>query len=155
MSEPMPAARTVCAHVALDFVATNLGDAIEKLAVGFGNLPGAKAPRTLAALALEREAQASTYLGHATALPHARIIGLPHLAVTFGRARAPIPWTREGDPVDLVFFGLVPAEQPRHYLEFMRRLSRSLTDPDHAAALRGAADEAAVRAWLRHHLLLQ
>jgi PTS system nitrogen regulatory IIA component len=155
MSEPTPAARTVCAHVVLDLVAKSAGDAIEQLAAGFANIPGAPAARTLAAAVLEREAQASTFLGHAAALPHARLMGVPNLAVAFGRARSPIPWTRDGDPVELVFLGVVPAAQPRHYLEFMRVLARALSNPTTAAALRAAPDEAAVRDWLRDHLRLQ
>ncbi len=155
MSEPTPAARTVCAHVVLDLVASSAGDAIEQIAAGFARIPGAPAARALAAAVLEREGQAATFLGHAAALPHARLLEVQNLAVAFARARRPIPWTRDRDLVDLIFRGVVPAAQPRHYLEFMRVLARALSDPQRAAALRAAPDEAAVRAWLGEHLLLQ
>jgi nitrogen PTS system EIIA component len=155
MSEPTPAARTVCAHVVLDLVASSAGDAIEQLAAGFAGVAGTPSARTLAAAVLEREAQAATFLGHSAALPHARLLGVSNLAVAFARAHRPIPWTRDGDTVDLVFLGVVPAAQPRHYLEFMRVLARSLSDPQCAAALRAAPDEPAVRAWLHDHLQLQ
>ncbi len=155
MPEPTPASRTVCAHVVLDLVAQSAGDAIEQLAAGFAGIPGAPSARTLTAAVLEREAQASTFLGHAAALPHARLIGVPRLAVAFGRARRPVPWTRDGDPVELVFLGVVPADQPRHYLEFMRVLARALANPATAEALRAAPDEPAVREWLHEHLRLQ
>ncbi|MFT3830504.1 MAG: PTS sugar transporter subunit IIA [Opitutaceae bacterium] len=155
MPDPTPATRTVCAHVVLDLVAKSAGDAIEQLAAGFSSIQGVPTARTLAAAVLEREAQASTFLGHAAALPHARLIGVPHLAIAFGRARRPIPWTRDADPVELVFLGVVPAEQPRHYLEFMRVLARSLSQAATAEALLAAPDETAVREWLRDHLRLQ
>ncbi len=155
MTAPTPATPTVCAHVVLDLSAATAGAAIEQLAAGFVSVPGTPAPRALAALALQREAQAATFLGHATALPHARIAAAPQLMVAFGRAFRPIPWTRDGDAVDFVFLGVVPAEQPRHYLEFMRLLARALSDPQRAAALRTAPDEPAVRAWLAEHLQLR
>lgn len=155
MSEPTPAARTVCAHVVLDLTASSAGDAIEQLAATFAQVPGAPGARSLAAAVLEREAQASTFLGHSAALPHARLLGVSNLAVTFARARRPVPWTRDGDAVDLIFLGVVPASQPRHYLEFMRLLARALSDPQRAAVLRAAPDEPAVRAWLHDHLQLQ
>jgi len=151
----MPTSRTVCAYVVPNLVAASPATAIEQLAAGFGQFPGLPGARTLAAAALEREAQASTFLGHATALPHARIIGLSHLTVAFGRTARPISWTRDGDPVQLIFLGIVPAEQPRHYLEFMRALARALTNPPEAAALLAASDEPAIRAWLRQNLQLQ
>lgn len=155
MPDPTPAARTRCAHVVLDLVAASAGDAVEQLAVGFAGIPGAPSGRTLAAAVLQREAQASTFLGHGMALPHARLIGVSQLTVAFARARQPVPWTRDGDGVDLIFLGLVPAAQPRHYLEFMRVLARTLSVASNATALREAADEGAVRLWLREHLQLQ
>ena len=155
MPESTPAARTVCAHVVLDLVASSAGNAIEQLAATFAGIPGTPSARTLASAVLEREAQASTFLGHGAALPHARLLGVSNLAVTFARARNPIPWTRDGDRVDLVFLGVVPAAQPRHYLEFMRVLARALSDPQRAAALRAAPDEPSVRAWLSENLQLQ
>ncbi len=90
MPDSTPTARTVCAHVVLDLVAASAGEAIEQLAAGFAGIPGAPAARTLAAAVLEREAQASTFLGHAAALPHARLLGVNDLTVAFGRARRPI-----------------------------------------------------------------
>lgn len=155
MPDPSPTDRALCARVVIDLDAATPSAAIEQLAGGFASIPGVPSGRTLAASALEREAQAATFLGHGTALPHARLIGLPHLSVAFARTRKPIPWTRDGDLVDLIFLGVVPAAQPRHYLEFMRKLARALTDDSRAAALRQAPDEAAVRAWLGEHLQLQ
>lgn len=155
MSEPMPTSRTVCAYVAPNLLAASAATAIEQLAAGFGQFPGLPGARTIAAAALEREAQASTFLGHITALPHARVIGLSHLTVAFGRAIRPISWTRDGDLVQLVFLGVVPAEQPRHYLEFMRSLAKAMTDPALAATLLAAPDEPSIRVWLRQHLQLQ
>ncbi|MBK8474792.1 MAG: PTS sugar transporter subunit IIA [Opitutaceae bacterium] len=155
MSVPMPTSRAVCSLVVPSLVAASPATAIEQLAAGFGQFPGLPGARTIAAAALEREAQASTFLGHATALPHARIIGLSHLTVAFGRAARPIPWTRDSDPVQLIFLGVVPADQPRHYLEFMRALAKALTDPQIAGGLLSAPDEPAIRAWLRLHLQLQ
>jgi PTS system nitrogen regulatory IIA component len=155
MSEPTPTSHTVCSLVVPNLVAASPATAIEQLAAGFGQFPGLPGARTIAAASLEREAQASTFLGHATALPHARIVGLPHLAVAFGRAARPIPWTRDGDLVNLVFLGAVPADQPRHYLGFMRALAKAMTEPRLAAALLAAPDEPAIRAWLRQNLQLQ
>ena len=154
MSETPPAA-AMCAHVMLDLDATSPALVIEQLAGTFGTIPGVPAARALAAAVLEREAQASTYLGHSTALPHARLTSLQRLAVAFARLRQPILWTPEGDLVQFVFLGVVPAAQPRHYLEFMRSLGRTLHDDDNVATLRSLPDAAAVRAWLSKHLALQ
>lgn len=155
MFEPTSSDRTLCARVVLDLDASTPSSAIERLAGGFAGIAGVPPARALTTAVMEREAQAATFLGHGTALPHARLIGLPHLGVVFGRALRPIPWTRDGDLVDLVFLGVVPAAQPRHYLEFMRMLARALVDDTRAEALRHAPDEAAVRAWLGEHLQLQ
>jgi len=145
----------MCAHVMLELDVPSPTLAIELLASGFAAVPGAPAPRGLATAALEREAQASTYLGHSTALPHARLNNVHRLAVAFGRLRQPIIWTADGALVEFVFLGAVPATQPRHYLEFMRTLGRTLHDEANLAALRTLPDEAAVRAWLATHLALQ
>lgn len=155
MPEPSPTDRTVCARVLLDLDAATPSAAIEQLAAGFEGIQGVPPPRALTTAAMEREAQAATFLGHRTALPHARLIGVAHLSICFGRALRPIPWTRDGDMVDLIFLGVIPASQPKHYLGFMRLLARALVDDARADALRHAPDEQAVRAWLGEHLDLR
>jgi mannitol/fructose-specific phosphotransferase system IIA component (Ntr-type) len=154
MPESPPEA-AMCAHIMLDLGASSPSLLIEQLAAGFLGAAEAPAPRALATAALEREAQASTYLGHATALPHARLPSVARLAVVFGRTRQPVLWTPQGDRVQLVFLAAVPAAQPRRYLDFMRTLGRALHDEANVAALLGLPDEAAVRAWLATHLELR
>jgi PTS system nitrogen regulatory IIA component len=154
MPDSSPAA-PVCAHVLYALDATSPAGAIEQLARGFAQFTSGPAPRALAAAALEREAQAPTFIGHGAALPHARLPGVSGLAFAVGRAVRPILWTPAGDEVRLVFLGVVPISQPRPYLDFVRTLGRVLHQDAALAALLAQPDEAALRAWLAEHLALQ
>ncbi|MCI6982432.1 MAG: PTS sugar transporter subunit IIA [Akkermansia muciniphila] len=79
-------------------------------------------PADLAALAREREEEIGTYLGHGTALPHARVPGLAGPLLCVARSSAGIPWPEQR--AHLIFFLAVPEHQPELYLQFVSRLLR-------------------------------
>lgn len=79
-------------------------------------------PADLTALAREREEEIGTYLGHGTALPHARVPGLAGPLLCVARSSAGIPWPEQR--AHLIFFLAVPEHQPELYLQFVSRLLR-------------------------------
>lgn len=98
--------------VALDVEAQTPEEAIRKLAalIPAENLPpGAD----VAALAISREQQVSTDLGHGVALPHARCPNLKGPLLVFGRLSVGIAFSaRSTEPARLIFLLVTPSEQP-------------------------------------------
>ena len=78
--------------------------------------------RTLVNTALEREAQDSTYLGYALAIPHARVFGISQPAVYLARSSAGVDW--QGSLTRLVFLVVVPEECPEWHLQLLSRIVR-------------------------------
>ncbi|MGE3333879.1 MAG: PTS sugar transporter subunit IIA [Rhodospirillaceae bacterium] len=85
----------------------------------------------------DRERLGSTGVGHGVAIPHAR---LPVLARSFGmfvRVEPPVDYDAiDGEPVDLVFLLLTPADAGSVHLSSLAGISRRLRDPATVAALR-------------------
>ena len=95
---------------------------------------------------LEREQAGSTGLGRGVAAPHARVDGLEHSRVVVVRLDQPIPFDAiDGQPVDLFFALLSPAESGVEHLRALARISRLLRRDDLRDQLRRAADADAVR----------
>ena len=78
--------------------------------------------RTLVNTALDREAQDSTYLGYALAIPHARVFDISRPAVYLARSTAGVDW--QGSLAHLVFLVVVPEECPEWHLQILSRLVR-------------------------------
>jgi mannitol/fructose-specific phosphotransferase system IIA component (Ntr-type) len=104
----------------------------------------------------EREAVASTGIGHGVAVPHAKIPNGDGLLVAFGLAREPVSFDAiDGEPVRLFFLVLCPQGEAGLQLRFLARLSRLM----HNESLRGrlvecsGASEAldALREYETHH----
>lgn len=98
--------------VALDFPATTPAEAIRTLAA---LLPAENLPAgvDVCALALERERQMVTDVGHGVAIPHARCPGLSRPLIVFGRPAEGIVFDeRSAEPVSLIFLVVTPAERP-------------------------------------------
>ncbi len=98
-------------------------------------------PRTdVAELAIARERQISTHVGHGVAIPHARC---PHLAnpiVAIGRSADGILFdTQSADRVYLLFLLVTPTEQPDIQVQLLSQIARLAGDPEILQALREAS----------------
>src|SRR5690242_2791210 len=94
---------------------------------------------------LQREALGSTGVGQGVAIPHARIPGLGHFFGLFARLDHAIDFAAiDGQPVDLVFVLLIPANAGREHLAALAAISRRLRDRDTVRRLRIAADAPAI-----------
>jgi CBS domain containing-hemolysin-like protein len=98
--------------VILDLEAKTPEEAIRELA---SILPEHSIPSEvdICALALERERQMATNVGHGVAVPHARCPGLTRPLIAFGRSSEGILFgERNPEPVQLIFLIVSPAERP-------------------------------------------
>jgi PTS system fructose-specific IIC component len=144
----------VAGDIVLDIPSQTPQDAIRELAsaIPAGNLPtGTDA----CALALARERQLPTDVGHGVAIPHARCLHLTKPLVVFGRSAEGIKFDeRSKEPARLIFLVVAPAERPNTQVfmleqlasvarsEFVRaRLIRTQT-PEEVLEIIAAADPA-------------
>jgi CBS domain containing-hemolysin-like protein len=98
--------------VALDMSAHTPEEAIRELGA---LIPSQSLPKDIdvCQLALERERQITTDVGHGVAIPHARCPTLTRPLIVFGRSTAGIVFDdRSSEPVRLVFLVVTPAERP-------------------------------------------
>ena len=96
-----------------------------------------------------RESLGSTGLGHAFALPHARIEGLDQFFGLFARLARPIAYDAVDDnPVDLVFLLLIPSSTTANYVSILAAISRRIRDQGLAQSLRKTENAAALHALL-------
>jgi CBS domain containing-hemolysin-like protein/mannitol/fructose-specific phosphotransferase system IIA component (Ntr-type) len=110
-------------NVVLDFPAQTPEEAIRGLAahIPTENLPpGAD----VCALALARERQMATDVGHGVAIPHARCPGLTKPLIVFGRSEEGITFTEKStEPVRLLFLIVTPAERPNVQVFLLEQLA--------------------------------
>jgi len=109
--------------VVLNLEATTPEQAIRTLvaAIPPQNLPQGV---DVAALALERERQMATDVGHGVAIPHARCPGLANPLMVFGRPIEGIVFSAESAmPVQLIFLLVTPAERPNLQVFFLAQLA--------------------------------
>ncbi len=94
--------------------------------------------RVLADALNQREALASTAIGHGVAIPHARADGLAARGA-FLRLGRPVDFgARDGAPVDLVFAMSASDDRPELHLEHLAGVAAGLSDPDFRDRLRAA-----------------
>lgn len=127
-------------------------EAIEELVRLLDEPLGADKAELAGAAVRAREAQAPTFLGYETALPHARLSVPGPGLLAFGRYDAGVAWGVDGERARLVFLTLVPADATGAYLEFVRDLGRSMRDDAVRTELLLAPDEPSIRSWFRGHL---
>lgn len=111
---------------------TTRGEAIRELAnsVPATSLPPNLTHDSLVALIEAREQEITTDLGNGIALPHARIPNLQHPVIVAGRSTHGIHHSpNAGQPVQLFFLILTPAEQPNIQLTLLAQLARLLGNP--------------------------
>jgi mannitol/fructose-specific phosphotransferase system IIA component (Ntr-type) len=109
--------------VVLNLDATTPEQAIRTLAAA---IPSQHLPPGLdvAALAIERELQMATDVGHGVAIPHARCPGLVNPLMVFGRPVEGIVFSADSTmPVRLIFLLVTPAERPNVQVFFLAQLA--------------------------------
>lgn len=98
---------------------------------------------------LQRERLGSTGIGHAIAIPHAKLDGIDRVHGFFARLAAPIDFdSADDEPVDLLFLLIAPVGAGADHLKALSRLTRLLRDPALTAKLRAASDAASLYAIL-------
>jgi nitrogen PTS system EIIA component len=87
---------------------------------------------------LTREKLGSTGLGQGIAIPHGRLPNITRVYGLFARLASPVDYDSvDGEPVDLVFALLSPAQAGADHLKALARISRLLREPDTMKKLRG------------------
>ena len=97
----------------------------------------------------EREQLGTTGIGGGTAVPHGRLAGLARPMALFARLEKPLDFDAiDGQPVDLIFLLLTPAEAGADHLKALARLSRLLRNRAVSAKLRGTDSADAIYSLL-------
>ena len=114
--------------VQIDVRASDKTQLIRELAQRAGNAVGLGADAIVAALA-QREALGSTGLGGGVAIPHARFAELKQPFGMLIRLRKGIGFDAiDGQPVDVIFALLLPAEKAGEQLNALANVARALRD---------------------------
>jgi len=88
----------------------------------------------------EREEERSTAVGGGLALPHARVSGLERSVLLVGRAGEGLDFgAPDGEPVDLFFLLLSPADSKSEHLRLLARVARIFAPEGILERLRAAA----------------
>lgn len=96
---------------------------------------------------LNREAQASTGIGHEIAMPHAKNAAVKRPAVVFAKSDTGVDYdSLDGQPARLFFMIAAPDNANDVHLQVLAGLSRLLLDPDLIAALKQATTPEEVEA---------
>ncbi len=109
--------------VLLDLPAQTPDEAIRALAA---LIPAQSLPlgADVAALALARERQVPTDMGHGVAIPHARCPGLARPLIVFGRSAEGILFEEKAaEPVRLIFLVVTPADRPNVQVFLLEQLA--------------------------------
>lgn len=94
---------------------------------------------------VNREKLGSTGLGQGVAIPHGRVRGLDASTGAFVRLGQGVDYeSNDGQPADLIFGLVVPADCTEEHLETLRNLAEMFTDDDFTAKLREAEDNKAL-----------
>ena len=97
----------------------------------------------------EREQLGTTGVGSGTAVPHGRLAGLPRPMALFARLEKPLDFDAiDGQPVDLIFLLLTPAEAGADHLKALASLSRLLRNRVVSSKLRGTDSADAIYSLL-------
>jgi PTS system nitrogen regulatory IIA component len=136
------------ARVLLDLRARDKAQLIGDLARVAAGQTSTIPPTTIEAALLARERLGSTGLGAGFALPHARIEGLSQFLGFFIRLARPVEFDAiDGNPVDLLFLLLIPANAVDH-VGALAAVSRRFRDRGLANRLRKAPNQAAAHSLL-------
>lgn len=127
-------------NVVLELVASNKKQVFEEISRLFEVHCGV-AKATITSNLLEREALASTGLGHGVAVPHGRIKGLKSPMAAFVRLKESIPFDSPDDrPVKLLVFVLIPDNVMQQHLEILSEIAEMFSNSEFRAMLAAEAD---------------
>ena len=104
-------------------------------------IPSTRVPAEadIAALAIAREREMQTSLGHGVAVPHARCPGLLKPLVVFGRSEEGVVFdANSADLVHLIFLLVTPADQPTIQVLLLAQVAKLASDPEKRHRLRTA-----------------
>lgn len=114
-------------------------------------IPANKLPQgvDVGALAIARERELSTALGHSVAVPHARVPQLAEPLVVVGRSTSGVVFDPDSpDLIHLIFLLVTPADQPNLQVQLLAQVARIAADPVARERLRAANYTADVEAVL-------
>jgi len=115
-------------NIVLDMSATSKKRAFEQAALLFENHHGLARSMVFDSL-FSRERLGSTALGEGVAVPHGRVKGLTQVQSAFVRLARPVPFDApDGQPVNLLFFLLVPEAATQQHLDILAELAQLLSD---------------------------
>lgn len=121
---------------AIELVADVLTDSAEQTEIAYGSLLG-------------RERLGSTGLGNGVAIPHGRVKGIDSPVGAFMRVPEGVDFeATDGQPVDLIFALLVPADCTEEHLQILASVAGKFSDDAFTTAVRSAADDTAVHTLL-------
>lgn len=104
---------------------------------------------------LEREAEATTGVGHGIGIPHAKTEGVSQPSLAFTRSSDGVDFdAMDGEPATLLFMILVPENASDEHLGVLSSLSRALMHDDLRERLQTADDVETVRTALSNELEL-
>jgi len=133
-------------HVQIDLRASDKAQLMRELAQRAAGPAGLSADTIIAALT-QREALGSTGLGGGVAIPHARFAELKQPFGLLARLRKAIAFDAiDGQPVNIVFLLLLPAEKAGEQLNALATVARKLRDSGELQLLQKARDAAALYA---------
>lgn len=134
---------------ALDLSAASKATLLDSLAAEAATRLGRPEADILEALQA-RERLGSTGLGRGVALPHAQLGQIDRPVVSFARLGQPIDFdAKDGEPVDLVFLVLWPADATAGFLPALAEIVRVLREPKLLRQLRAAPSAAEALRLLR------
>ena len=106
-------------------------------------------PADILSSIVERERLGSTGFGQGVAIPHGKIESLGHIYGLFVRLSEPLDYKAvDGQPVDLVFLLLSPADAGAEHLKALASISRVVRHAPTLARIRGARSSDALAAVL-------
>ena len=94
--------------------------------------------QTVLEAALSREEKSSTAMGHATAIPHAPITGLPGIIGALGISQHGIEFGTNGEKSHYIFLLLTPQQNYRVYIPVLAQIAGLMRDSDQAAQLKAS-----------------
>lgn len=117
---------------------------------------GGNADSLLTAL-LERERIGTTGIGGGVAIPHVKVPGVDRAYGVLVRMHTAVDYDAiDGEPVDIVFMLLAPAEsKTTQHLKVLAQMSRFLKDQQVVAGLRATRDESVISSMVRNWISMQ
>ncbi len=132
--------------ILIGLIAASKDDLFAQLATAAATATGV-AVTTILERVRERETLGPTGFGQGAAIPHARLAGLADVVAVVARLETGVDYgALDGEPVDIAVLLLSPEGAGADHLKALAKVSRALRDPATLAAMRGAADAAAMRA---------